>query len=266
VTAAHIRQTFAERKAQGKKVLIAYLTVGYPNLETSLSCALAALDAGADILELGVPFSDPTADGPVIAKASFEAIAQGGSLRAALTMLARLREVRKNPVILFTYYNPVLSFGETELPSALRQAGGDGVLIVDLPPEEGEALRKAMRAESLAVIPLVAPTSGAERERRALEGADGFVYYVSVAGVTGSGEAPLEEAGQHARLLEDAHQLPVVVGFGVGTPAQAKLAAQGGASGVVVGTAIIRAISEAPGQEAARVRELVSSIRRGLDD
>jgi tryptophan synthase alpha chain len=265
VTAAHIQQTFAARHAEGKKVLIAYLTVGYPNLETSFACAKAALDAGADVLELGVPFSDPTADGPVIAKASFDAISQGGSLRAALSMLTRLRAEHKQPVILFTYYNPVMRFGEAELPGALKAAGGDGLLIVDLPPEEGELLRSKMRAESLAVIPLVAPTSGAERETRVLHGAQGFVYYVSVAGVTGSGVAPLAEAGVHARQLEAAHNLPVVVGFGVGTPEQARIAVAGGASGVVVGTAIIRAISGAPGHEVDAVSALVTSLRQGLD-
>lgn len=260
-----LKETFAARRAARKKVLVAYITVGYPNLETSLECALAALEAGADVLELGVPFSDPTADGPVIAKASFDAIGQGGSLRAALELLTRIRAKRSEPVILFTYYNPVLSFGEDALPRALAAAGGDGLLIVDLPPDEGAGLRANMKAEGLAMVPLIAPTSGAEREQRALRHAQGFVYYVSVAGVTGSGAAPLAAAGEHAAQLEQRYDLPVVVGFGVGTPEQARLAAGGGASGVVVGTAIIRAITGAPRAEAEAVRTLVRGLRAGLD-
>jgi tryptophan synthase alpha chain len=266
VTWTRIQETFAARRAEGRKVLIAYLTVGYPNLESSLACALAALDAGADVLELGVPFSDPSADGPVIAKASYEAIAQGGSLRSALGVLREIRKERAEPVILFSYYNPVLAFGEGALPEALVQAGGDGLLVVDLPPEEGALLRTSMRAESLAVIPLLAPTSGPEREKVAVAQAHGFIYYVSVAGVTGSGVAPLAAAGEHARKLEEQYKLPVVVGFGVGTPEQARLASAGGASGVVVGTAIIRAIGSSPrGQEAEAVRALISSLRAALD-
>jgi len=266
MTLSRIQETFRARRAEGRKVLIAYLTVGFPNVETSLACALAALEAGADVLELGVPFSDPSADGPVIAKASFDAISQGGSLRAALGVLREIRKQRAEPVILFSYYNPILAFGELELPKALVEAGGDGLLAVDLPPEEGAVLRSAMKAASLAVVPLLAPTSGPAREKVAVSQAEGFIYYVSVAGVTGSGVAPLAEAGEHARRLEEQYKLPVVVGFGVGTPEQARLAAQGGASGVVVGTAIVRAIGASPtGQEAASVRALVSSLRAALD-
>lgn len=266
MTSPRIRQKFEAQRAEGKKVLVAYLTVGFPNLEVSYECALAALDAGADILELGVPFSDPTADGPIIAKASFEAIGQGGSLKAALALQERLRKVRDEPVVLFSYYNPILSYGDAELIAEWARVGGDGLLVVDLPPEEGAVLRREAAAAELSVIPLIAPTTGPLREKKILEaGASGFVYYVSVAGVTGSGVAPLAEAGRHAAAIEKEFGIPAVVGFGIGTPEQARLAAAAGASGVVVGTALIRAIMDSPpGDEARRVREMVRSLRTAL--
>lgn len=266
MTLAHVKATFAERKAAGKTALVAFVTVGYPSVEESYEAALAALESGADVLELGVPFSDPTADGPVISRASYEAIGRGGSLRAAIEVARRLRLVRKEPIILFSYYNPILSFGEDRLPSALAEAGVDGILVVDLPPEEGKALRAGISQAGLGFVPLLAPTSGAEREKRILSGASGFVYYVSVTGVTGSGVAPLEEAGRHAAELEKQSGLPVVVGFGIDSPDKARLARAGGAAGVVVGTAIIRALGEAaPGERSAAVRRLVASLRAGLD-
>lgn len=266
MTLAHVEATFAARKAAGKTVLVAFVTVGYPTVDESYEAALGALESGADVLELGVPFSDPTADGPVISRASYRAIQAGGSLRAALEVARRLRLARKEPIILFSYYNPILAFGEERLPSALAEAGIDGILVVDLPPEEGQALRAGISAAGLGFVPLLAPTSGAEREARILAGASGFVYYVSVTGVTGSGVAPLEEAGRHAAELEKHSGLPVVVGFGIDSPEKARLARAGGAAGVVVGTAIIRALGDAPaGQCGVAVRRLVSSLRVGLD-
>lgn len=266
MTLAHVKATFAERRTAGKTVLVAFVTVGYPSIEDSYEAALGALESGADVLELGVPFSDPTADGPVISRASYDAIGQGGSLRAALEVARRLRETRKEPIILFSYYNPILAFGEAELPRALAEVGVDGVLVVDLPPEEGQSLRNGISEAGLGFVPLLAPTSGAERETRILSGASGFVYYVSVTGVTGSGAAPLEEAGRHAAELERQSGLPVVVGFGIDSAEKARLARAGGAAGVVVGTAIIRALGEAtPSERSGAVRRLVSSLRAGLD-
>ncbi len=137
-----------------------------------------------------MPFSDPTADGPVIAAAAYRAIQRGGSLTAALEVARRVRAESDAPLILFTYYNPIVAFGEDKLPAAAREAGVDGVLLVDLPPEEGRLLREGCAKERLAVIPLVAPTTGREREPKVLASASGFVYYVSVTGVTGTGVAP----------------------------------------------------------------------------
>ncbi|HEX6272346.1 MAG TPA: tryptophan synthase subunit alpha, partial [Polyangiaceae bacterium] len=226
--ASRLEQRFS---ASGKKpVLVVYLTVGDPSVDDTLACALAALEAGADVLELGVPFSDPTADGPVIAAAAYRAIHQGGSLRAALGVAEGIRRTRSEPLILFTYYNPIVAFGEEALASEAERVGVDGFLVVDLPPEEGETLRAAARKTGLAMIPLVAPTTGREREPRVLSGASGFVYYVSVTGVTGA-KAPLAEAGRDAAALRERARLPVVVGFGIRTPEDARTVTKAGVDG-----------------------------------
>ena len=261
---ARLEQRFS---ASGKKsVLVVYLTVGDPSVEDTFECALAALEAGADVLELGVPFSDPTADGPVIAAASYRAIHQGGSLRAALAVAEQIRKTRAEPLILFTYYNPIVAYGEEALVEASDRAGIDGFLVVDLPPEEGATLRAAARQQGLAMIPLVAPTTDREREPRVLSGASGFIYYVSVTGVTGA-KAPLAEAGRDAAALRERARLPVVVGFGVRTPEDARTVTKAGVDGVVVGTEVVRVLGEAKTREARRsaVSELVGRLRAGLD-
>jgi tryptophan synthase alpha chain len=267
VSVERLEARLAELGKPGKTALIVYLTVGDPSVEDSVACARAALEAGADVLELGVPFSDPTADGPVIAAASHRAIAAGGSLRAALEVARALRETSEAPLVLFSYLNPILAFGETELPAAAVRAGIDGLLVVDLPPEEGAVLRAAALAAQLAVIPLVAPTTGAERESRVVRAARGFVYYVSVAGVTGSGDAPLARAGRAARALRERIGLPVVVGFGIDSPEKARLVADTGVDGVVVGSAVVKAIAAGESREARvrAVQSLVSALRAALD-
>lgn len=267
MTDHRLEACFATLAAEKRAALVAYLVIGEPNVEESLECARAALDAGADILELGVPFSDPTADGPTIAAAQFRAIHHGGHLPAALRVAAELRRHGEQPLVLFSYMNPVVAFGEARLPRAAREAGIDGLLIVDLPPEEGAELRANAAREGVSMIELVAPTTDREREALVLGGASGFIYYVSVAGVTGSREAPLSAAAREAAALQSRAGLPVVVGFGIRTPEQAREVAAAGVSGVVVGTAIVHAIAEG-GDRAARlhaVRELVGSLRRGLD-
>jgi len=267
MTRERIERCFASLRERQRTALIAFLTVGDPSVEESIDCALAAVDAGADLLELGVPFSDPTADGPVIAAASHRAIAQGGSLRAALRVAEAVRQRTEAPIVLFSYYNPVLSFGDSRLPDEAVARGADGLLVVDLPPEEGSALRDAADAAELAVIPLVAPTTGPEREPELVSRASGFIYYVSLTGVTGSARAPLEEAGRAAAQLRRRWSLPVVVGFGIDSAEKARVVAAQGVDGVVVGTAIVRAIASAS-DAAGRLRavtDLVAALRGGLD-
>jgi len=276
VSLERIAACFAALKASRRTALVGFLTIGDPSVEDSYACAQAMLRAGVDVLELGVPFSDPTADGPVIAAASYRAIQRGGSLRAALGVAGRLRAESEAPIVLFTYYNPVVAFGEARLPSALAEAGVDALLVVDLPPEEGAALRAGMRARDLGMVPLITPTSGAAREQAILEaaGARGFIYYVSVTGVTGAVDVdaqgagdPLARAGAAAQALSVRAGLPVVVGFGIDTPAKARLVADQGVAGVVVGTALVNAIAE-PGDSASRVERvsaLVGGLRSALD-
>ena len=267
MTIERIDACFEELRRARRTGLVVYLTVGDPSVELSTRCALAALEAGADVLELGVPFSDPTADGPVIAAASYRAIQRGGSLRAALRVAKELRQRTAAPLVLFSYYNPIVAFGDGALATEAAQAGIDGLLVVDLPPEEGAELRQAVRRERLAFVPLVAPTTGLAREPRVLAEASGFVYYVSLTGVTGSGLAPLEEAGLAAAALRERAKLPVVVGFGIDSADKARIVKAQGVDGVVVGTAVVKAIAGASSDEAAvaAVTRLVRELRSGLD-
>ncbi len=259
-----LEQRFADKT---RPLLIIYLTVGDPSLEDSLACCRAALEAGADVLELGVPFSDPTADGPVIAEASQRARRAGGSLRSALSLARELRKESDAPLVLFSYLNPILAFGEQELSQVAIEHGVDGLLVVDLPPEEGAELRASARRAGLAMIPLVAPTSSVERAALIVKDAQGFVYYVSLTGVTGSGDAPLEAAGRAARALAKKCGIPVAVGFGIDSPEKVRLVAQHGVDAVVVGSAVVRAIARAESREArvSAVKSLVGSLRQALE-
>jgi tryptophan synthase alpha chain len=264
-----LETVFRAARARGKKLLVTYLCIGDPNEEESLALAKACVDAGADVLELGTPFSDPTADGPAIARASERAIAKGGGLEMSLRVAAQLRASYTDlPLVLFGYFNPLFTRGEDRAPADARTAGVDAMLVVDLPVGEGAAFRAVARVANVRVVPLVAPTSTAAHVDaiRANAADAGFVYYVSVAGVTGARAAPLEEAARRAAEIREKTSLPVVIGFGIDSPEKAKIAASG-ADGVVVGTAIVRAIEDAttPNDRIARVRALVSSLRAALD-
>ena len=275
------------RKGEGgtaRKTLVAYLCVGDPSLEESLELARACIRAGADILELGVPFSDPTADGPAIARASQRAIARGGGFEATLRVARALRdgtrlgsrepsahhEPSDVPLVLFGYYNPIFVRGDARAVREAHDAGIDGLLIVDLPLEEGRELREAAAASGVAVVPLLAPTSQGARiaalKASAAKWPAGFVYYVSVTGVTGSADAKAAEAGTTAAKLRDELGLPVVVGFGIDSREKARAAAVN-ADGVVVGTALVRAIEQGANAEdrIARVTRLVAELREGVD-
>jgi tryptophan synthase alpha chain len=254
LTLSRIEERFRALRADKRTALVVYLTVGDPSVEDSHACALAAIRAGADIVELGVPFSDPTAD-------------QGGSLRAVLDVTRRLRAESDAVLVPFSYFNPIVAYGEAAFPAAAAAAGADALLIVDLPPEEGAELRAAARAAQIGMIPLVAPTTGREREALLVRQGSGFVYYVSVTGVTGSKAAPLEEAASNAAGVRERGGLPVVVGFGIRSPEQAKTVASAGVDGIVVGTEIVRAIAAAPDRatRVERVTEIVTGLRAALD-
>lgn len=266
-----LERLYGKARAEDRKVLNVFLCVGDPSLEESLEIARAALQAGADVLELGVPFSDPVADGETIARAAGRAIRNGATLSGVLDIAAKIREGSDAPLVLFSYYNPVFVYGEERLVHDAKAAGIDALLIVDLPPEEGANLRKLAESAGIAIVPLLAPTSGEERVQLAKEKGSGFVYYVSVTGVTGqAAEASLAEASREAARVREETKLPTVVGFGIDGPSKARIAAgvgeKDGADGVVVGTAIVRAYEAEAEPEGRRraVAELVSSIAGAL--
>jgi|HubBroStandDraft_2_1064218.scaffolds.fasta_scaffold133970_1 tryptophan synthase alpha chain len=264
-----IDEAFQKKRIAARKVLVAYLCVGDPNLEESIELALVAAEAGADVLELGVPFSDPTADGPAIARASERALARGGGLGATLRACAAVRARSEVPIVLFGYYNPLFVRGLERAVREAKEAGVDGLLVVDLPIDASTPLRSLAIKEGLCVVPLLAPTSSPRRAEaiRAVGAAGaGFLYYVSLTGVTGAASAPLREASRAASEFGIATGLPAVVGFGIDTPSKAREAAAH-AAGVVVGTAIVRRIEDGSSLDARKkgVLSLIAGLRQALD-
>ena len=262
-----IQATFERLQAQGRKALIPFITAGDPNPALTVSLMHTLVEAGADIIELGVPFSDPMADGPTIQRASERALKQGVSLRQVLGMVANFRaDDNQTPVVLMGYANPIEAMGVDEFAAAAFDAGVDGVLVVDYPPEESVDFAHAMRANALDPIFLLAPTSTALRIAQVAVLASGYVYYVSLKGVTGS--ASLDVAAVAARIPEihAATGVPVGVGFGIRDAATAGAVARI-ADAVVVGSRIIEEIEQSTADTVCeRVRALVAALRRGMDE
>ncbi|MGE5207314.1 MAG: tryptophan synthase subunit alpha [Chlamydiota bacterium] len=245
-----------------RPVLVAYLTCGDPDLVTTREVALAAVDAGAAVLELGVPFSDPVADGPVIQRASERALRHGTCLADVLRLAGELRRQTSAGLIVFSYLNPILQFGLDRFCDAAAQAGLDGALVTDLPVEEAGDYLRAMRARQLATVFLAAPTSTDRRLQQIAQASTGFVYAVSRTGVTGERDQLSQDARDLVRRLRKHTKLPVAVGFGISTPQQ--FAAVGEyADAAVVGSAIVHTIERSPGREAAAVREFVAGLVGG---
>ena len=236
---------------QNKPGLVAYLTVGDPNLETTHDIALAAIDAGADVLELGVPFSDPVADGPVIQRASERALKNGTSLRDVLALAARLRDERPAVgTVIFSYFNPILRFGLEDFCNAAEQAGVDGVLVTDMIVEEAAGYLQTMQRYHLAPIFLAAPTSPDQRLEKIAAASRGFVYAISRTGITGAQKSLTSDAEDLVRRLRRFTQLPVAVGFGISSPEH--FAAVGTfADAAVIGSALVATIEQAGPQQAA---------------
>jgi tryptophan synthase alpha chain len=241
-----IERKFAELKKNGEKALVAYITAGYPDLETTRALIPALARAGVDILEVGIPFSDPTADGPVIQAASQAALKNGTTLACVLDLVGELRSEVGIPLVLFSYYNPIFSMGSAAFARRAAEAGVDGVLVVDLPAEEAGELRSQTDPAGVDFISLVAPTSGGDRIRKVVKAATGFIYYISVTGVTGTRGPELDETRKNVDTIRMLTKLPVVVGFGVSTPAQARQIGSM-ADGVVVGSAFVKLIGEKSG-------------------
>ena len=268
---SRIDDVFARRAAEGKKALVTYLCVGDPDERESIELALACAEEGADILELGCPFSDPSADGVAIARASQRSLARGGGLAETLRVAAAVRARSDVPIVLFGYYNPLFVRGEEAAAKAVADAGIDAMLVVDLPVEESMPLRRAAHALGLGLVPLVAPTTHPERvsgiASLATEYLVPFVYYVSMTGVTGGAgaEEVLRTAGREAGRVRATTKRPTVVGFGIDSAARAKLAATE-ADGVVVGSEIVRRIERGTtaAERLASVRDLVRELRAAV--
>jgi tryptophan synthase alpha chain len=254
-----IDATFRRLRGNGEKGLIVYLTAGDPTPAASLRYLRAAADSGADILEVGVPFSDPTADGPTIEAASRRALSSGMTVEGALDLVRAFRKSSRTPIVLFGYYNPLLRYGWPSLCRDARRAGVDGVLVVDLPLEEaGEALPR-IRKEGLDWIPLAAPTSGMARVRRADRLGTGFLYLISVTGVTGVRDTLPPGVESWTRDVSRNARLPVAVGFGISTPGMARAATRH-ADAAVVGSACVR-IVEKFGRDPRGPVELAKFVR-----
>jgi tryptophan synthase alpha chain len=245
LTKARIEQRFAELKRQGRAAFIAYVMAGDPDFETSLKVVQGLPGAGADLIELGFPFSDPMAEGPPIQRAAQRALAKGMTLTRTLELARRFREGDPaTPVILMGYTNPLLHRGFEAFAADAAQAGIDGLIVVDLPPEEAAPLIAALDAHQISLIRLATPTSDDARLKTIVQGTSGFVYYVSVAGVTGVKEADEKAVAPAVERVRRASGLPVAVGFGIKTPERAAAIARV-ADAAVVGSALVDEVAEA---------------------
>ncbi len=243
---SNIAATLNALKERDEKALITFITAGDPDLATSEQIVHTLVEAGVDLIELGFPFSDPMADGPTIQFASERALASGTTLRGVLDMVARVRQHSNVPIVLMGYYNPIFCYGSKQFACDAAAAGVDGLLLVDLPPEETEELHPFLKDAGIDLITLLAPTTGEDRSARLAADGEGFLYYVSMTGVTGSQKVDAEAISVAVNELKEQSSIPVAVGFGVSTPEDAKAVAKI-ADAVVVGSALVKLIDEFSG-------------------
>ncbi len=254
-----IEATFKRLRQQGQQALIPFLTAGDPDLATTEALVHALVSAGADLIELGMPFSDPMADGPTIQAASERALAAGTRLVDVLALVQRVREHTNVPIVLMGYYNPVFHYGSERFVRDAAAAGVDGLLLVDLPPEEADEIAGPLRAAGLCQITLLAPTTPPERMAQLAARAEGFLYYVSMTGVTGAQQVDAAAIETAVRTLRELSPVPVAVGFGISTAAD--VAAVGAfADAVVVGSALVKVIA-AHGRDADLVERIATFVR-----
>lgn len=260
-----IEKCFERCTNEHRKALVIYVTAGCPDLTTTEQLITEITNAGADIIELGVPFSDPMADGPTIQTSSQQALAGGTELKDILAMAGRIRQTTEAPMILFSYYNVILAYGTAQLAAECAELGIDGWLIVDVPMEERDELLPIMRQYNLSLIPLVAPTTPIERAAEIVKDAQGFVYYITVKGVTGTRTAYNENPAEKLHALCNISPVPVVAGFGISTPAMAAQTAKN-ADGIVVGSALVKLTlqAKAPTQIIHESVEFVSQLAGAL--
>lgn len=256
-----ITSTFRTRSAEGRGTLVPYITAGYPELTSTVPLLEALVEAGADVLEVGIPFSDPLADGPTIQRSSFASLENGTTVRRVLDDVATFRSRYETPVVLFTYLNPVLRYGVTAFVKEAAEAGAHGLLMTDLPAGSDPEVERTIVESPLDLIRLVAPTTSIERVSAATAGGSGFVYYISRTGVTGASVDLSATLGEEVARLKEVVSLPVAVGFGISSPEQARAVARF-ADGVVVGSALIQALDDGGIPGGAR---FIESLRRGMD-
>ena len=261
-----ISERFRQLRAAGKRALIPYAVAGHPTHDSTLATMHAMVDGGADIIELGVPFSDPMADGPVIQRATEAALANGTRLRDVLAAVTSFRQTdSQTPVVLMGYLNPIERMGTQAFAQAAEAAGVDGVLVVDLPPEEADELVPVWRAHGIDPIFLLAPTSTPDRIAAVAKAASGYVYYVSLNGVTGAALIDLDAVLARVEQIQAVTGLPVGVGFGIRDAATAKAIAAR-ADAIVIGSKLIQIIEDGPVAHApARVTQFLSTIRQAID-
>ncbi len=260
-----IKHRFAKIKEEGEVGLLLFLTAGFPDLETTEKMIPALIDAGADGIEIGVPFSDPLADGATIQASSFHALEQGVSIRDCLDLVTRLRpKIPEAPLILFGYYNPIFVYGLENFGRDAQLAGVDGLIVPDLPIEEAGPLNNECRSTGMDLIQLLTPTSTDERIRMVCDSASGFIYCVSVAGVTGAREAVSSEVSEMVKRIRNYTNLPMGVGFGVSTKEHLK-SVSNYADAAIVGSALIRAIGDSLGDEAVfKAVNFVKTLRGNI--
>ena len=263
---SRIDRVFAALKAGKRTALIPFITAGDPSLESTLPTMHALAKAGADVIELGVPFSDPMADGPVIQRSSERALTKGMSMRKVLATVAEFRKTNSTtPVVLMGYANPIEAMGQAKFVDAAAEAGIDGVLVVDYPPEEADDFAALLGGRGVAPIFLLAPTSTPERIAHVAKLARGYVYYVSLRGVTGAGNLDVSEVANNVAAIKAAVPVPVGVGFGIRDGATARKVAAV-ADAVVIGSALVQTMFDAPADEVAvRAGAWLGEVRAALD-
>ncbi len=259
-----IDRKFSDLKRAKKKALVVFLTAGDPSLSMTEALIPAAAKEGADLIEIGVPFSDPLADGPVIQASSQRALKRGVTLRKILTMAARARKRTSVPILLMSYLNPIWHMGTAVFAKAAKKAGVDGVIVPDLPPDEGREIARTFRAQGLDLVYLLAPTSSTKRQQFVSGASRGFVYFVSVTGVTGARRSLSPAVLSQVAALTRKTDRPVCIGFGVSSPGQAKEASKA-ADGVIVGSALVKALQANPSLGAAAfARRFIRPLARAL--
>ncbi|SNB44658.1 tryptophan synthase subunit alpha [Geobacter sp. DSM 9736] len=259
-----LSETFARLKKSGEKALVTFITAGDPDLAVTEKLIPILAEAGADVIELGIPFSDPMADGPTIQKSSERALASGTTLPDILEMVKRVRRHSQVPLVLMGYYNPIFLYGQDRFATDAVAAGVDGVLLVDLPPEEAEVFKAKAKEAGLDTVFLLTPTANAGRIAQVRRFGSGFVYYVSVTGVTGARSSVDASVFERVAEIRGQLKLPVAVGFGISSPEQAAQVAKV-ADGVVVGSAIVKLFEEFHGDElSSRLAVFVRGLKEGI--